>query len=538
VTKFEQQQSSIREGVSTGQTVPLVAKELTKRYGQNVVLNSVTITLTPGKVTALVGHNGAGKSTFLRCLSAAEQPDAGEILIGQELQKFANPADAMAAGIGCVYQELSLAENLTVTQNVFLGAESLRGPFLSQREMDRATRELCAEFGIRARPDDRVAHLAVAQRQLIEVAAAIRRDVRYLLLDEPTTALEPKQIDHLLSTVRDLAENRGLAVLLVNHKLDEVFRAADEIICLANGNLIFDRPTAKAARSDVVRAIVGEEGAAASEADSLSQPSRRPRTDEGPARLTVDQLSAPRLPGVSLEVRAGEILGIYGLVGSGRSRFLRTLLGDGPRTGGTVKVDGKKVAFRSVRQAMAAGFAYVSEERKVSGYVPHFDPLDNVVLPVLKRYIRGGFIDRRRGRNDALGELNKLSVLGSLTRPITELSGGNQQKVLFARASMQAPRVLLLDEPTKGVDIGAKAELHRIVRMLAETQNAAVVVASSEEEELLGLADSICVFTRGRCDGTTFAPETIGPGDLRRLAWSDTEGADGGDAETAGKGGP
>jgi ABC-type sugar transport system ATPase subunit len=530
VTEFKQQEDSTRKPQTDRSVVPLVAKGLTKSYGHNLVLDSVTVTLSPGRVTALVGHNGAGKSTFLRCLSGAEQPDAGEILLGDQAQRFTNPADAMAAGLGCVYQELSLAENLTVAQNVFLGAEKTRGGFLSEREMRVATRELCAEFGIRARPDDRVSTLSVAQRQLIEVAAAIRRDVRYLLLDEPTTALEPHQIDHLLGTVKDLAAARGLAVLFVNHKLDEVFAVADEIVCLANGAIILDLEASATNRAEVIRAIVGDEGATGVDAHQRPQRARRTEAVGGakaPVRLQVTGLSSPLLPGISLEVAAGEVLGIYGLVGSGRSRFLRTLLGDEPRTGGEVLLDGKAVSFPSVRHAMKEGFAYVSEERKVSGFIPNFDSLDNVILPVLKHFTKGGFIDRRGARSAGLRELQKVSVRGSLTRPIVELSGGNQQKVLFARASMQAPKVLLLDEPTKGVDIGAKAELHRIVRKLAAEQNAAVIVVSSEEEELLGLADSICVFTAGGCDGTTYAPADIGPGDLRRLAWGDADEKEG-----------
>lgn len=513
-------------GVSTSTVAPLVAKGILKSYGPNVVLNSVTVRLTPGTITALVGHNGAGKSTLLRCLSGAERPDSGEFTIGTEEVRFTSPADAKAVGVACVYQELSLVDCLTVAQNVFLGSEELNGGVLAKRQMDDETKALCEEFGIRVRPGDRVSSLSVAQRQLIEVASSIRRDVRYLLLDEPTTALEPHQIEHLLTTVKSLASTRGLAVLLVDHKLDEVFAVADHIICLANGSVVLDRPVSELDRADVVHAIVGKDSGP-EEASLRRSVVPVERGDSAavaslvPARLEVRHLSSPRLPDVSLKVRAGEILGIYGLMGSGRSRFLRTIFGDESYSAGEVLIDGRPVKLNSVSQAMQAGLAYLPEERKVSGFIPIFDSLDNVVLPVLRRFTRLGLIARSVARRAGLAQLQALSIHGSLTRPIVELSGGNQQKVLFGRAAMQAPRVLLLDEPTKGVDIGAKAELHNIVRRLAFEQQVAVIVVSSEEEELLELADTICVFKSGSCDGVEYSSDAIGAGDLRRLAWGE-----------------
>jgi ABC-type sugar transport system ATPase subunit len=516
----------------------LEATDMTKSYGPNVVLDSVTVRLTPGSITGLVGHNGAGKSTLLRCLSGAERPDHGQIVVGGVPVDFANPSDAMTAGVACVYQELSLVECLTVAQNVFLGSEtSVRG-VLAKRRMDSATRQLCAEFDIGVRPDDQVSKLSVAQRQLIEVAAAIRRDVRYLLLDEPTTALEPHQIDQLLRTVKNLAATRGLAVLLVNHKLDEVFAVADHVICLSNGTVVLDRPVDGLDRTDVVRAIVGRDIPLAESQGGRAGASKRPRshatTGSGAPRLAVRHLSSTRLPDVTLTARAGEILGIYGLMGSGRSRFLRTLISDEPRGGGDVLLDGTPVRFKSIRESMNAGIAYVPEERKVSGFIPGFDSIDNVALPVLGRFERLGVVARSRVRQVARNELQKLSVRGSLSRPTSELSGGNQQKVLFGRAALQAPKVLLLDEPTKGVDIGAKAEIHAIIRRMAVEQAVAVILVSSEEEELLELADTICVFKSGSCDGVEYSPATIGPGVLRSLAWGDGAGKDGREASRTG----
>jgi len=498
----------------------LVAAGMTKSYGPNVVLDSVTVRLTPGTITGLVGHNGAGKSTLLRCLSGAERPDAGQISAGRAPLALTSPSAALDAGIACVYQELSLVDCLTVAQNVFLGSERSWHGVLSKRQMAQATADLIVEFGIGAKPDDLVSDLSVAQRQLVEVAAAIRRDVRYLLLDEPTTALEPHQVQQLLSTVKTLADTRGLAVLLVDHKLDEVFAVADWVMCLANGHVVLDRSAVGLDRSEVVRAIVGHDPTVTTAAHEGSTMGVVSPDAKGKVLLEARNLTANRLKGVTLSVHAGEIMGIYGLMGSGRSRFLRTVACDEPRTGGQLLLDGQPVTFSTIKGAMEAGLAYVPEERKANGYIPVFDSLDNAALPVLDRFRRLGFVARKTARAEAATQLGKFSIRGSLTRPTPELSGGNQQKVLFGRAAMQEPRVLLLDEPTKGVDIGAKAEIHSIIRNMVRQKGVAVLLVSSEEEELLDLADRICVFTDGACDGVAYDAATLPPGRLRSLAWA------------------
>jgi ribose transport system ATP-binding protein len=524
VTEFRQTSPEDAGGVAAATLPPPYrATDISMKYGSNTVLNSVTVELIPGTVTALVGHNGAGKSTLLRCLSGAERPHLGQLTVGSDVVRFNGPADAKALGIVCVYQELSRVDCLSVSQNIFLGTELRKGGILDQRRMDEETQSLCEEFGIRAHASDQVSRLSVAQRQLIEVAAAIRGDARYLLLDEPTTALEPNQVEHLLKMIRKLVAERDLAVLLVDHKLDEVFAIADRVMCLADGNVILDRPVEGLDRTEVVQAIIGEEVQRETR-ENLAAIHERvlPESGSVPPRLEVRALRAPRLPRVQMSVRPGEILGVYGLVGSGRSRFLRTLFGDEPYTSGEILLDGAPVHIGSVAQAMRQGIAYLPEERKVAGFIPIFNSIDNVILPVLKRFIRAGTIRWKAGRAIGRSALEGLRVRGSLTRPIVELSGGNQQKVLFGRAALQAPRLLLLDEPTKGVDIGAKAELHDIVRRLAREENVAVVVVSSEEEEMIALADEVCVFTAGTCDGTRYNPAEVGASGLRRLAWGDS----------------
>jgi len=495
-------------------TTGFTAGSISKRYGRTAALDDVTVTIAPGAVTALVGHNGAGKSTLLKVLAGAETPDQGTLLLDGVPQHFAAPSAALAAGVACVYQELRLVNQLTVAQNVFLGHETVRHGRLARPEMNRRTAQLCGEYGITASPTARAGDLSVAQRQMVEVIAALNRNARYLLLDEPTTALEAHQIDHLLATVRRISRERGMGVLFVDHKLDEVFAVADRIVVLANGRVVLSGATDEVGRADVVQAIVGESASASGIAP------RRPVV-VGRDRIVLDasHVAGDRLTDVTLRVRAGEVLGLYGLVGSGRSRFLRTVYGTEPLSAGSLTLLGARYAPRGPADAIRSGIAFLPEERKADGFVPEMSARENVSLPVLHRFSRAGRLRRRRIADAAKAALTEVAVRGDTERPITRLSGGNQQKVLFARAALQHPKLLLLDEPTKGVDIGAKAEIHALIRTMAEDGGVAVIVVSTEEDELIGLTDAVCVFRNGSCDGTRSPRGSVTPADLRRLAW-------------------
>lgn len=505
----------------------LVVEGLSKAYSGTWALSGVSLGIGAGEVVALVGHNGAGKSTLLRSLSGAERPDAGEIRIDGAVQSFGSPSDAAAAGIACVYQELSLVDQLTVAQNMFLGREAVSGGRLRHAEMTERTADLCRRFGIQAQPGDRVGTLPVAQRQMIEVARAVDRGSRFLLLDEPTTALEQTQIEHLLKTIRQLAAD-GLGVMLVDHKLDEVFAVADRIFGLANGRIVLDGPVTEVDRAAVVEAVVGHD--AAEEVADVVFEEERPEEDVETATRTLgdvvfraEHVSGPRLEDVTLEVRAGQVLGVYGLVGSGRTRFLRTVYGAEPLAGGTMTLDGAGYQPSRPRQAIRKGIALVSEERKHDGILPLMSGKDNVVLPVLDRFRRLGILNWKALHGSADEVLSMIDVRGDVNGPIGSLSGGNQQKVLFARATLQAPRLLLLDEPTKGVDIGAKSEIYSIIQRLAREKNVAIIVVSTEEEELMVAADDIAVFRSGVCTGETIPASTATPVLLRQLAWADAE---------------
>ncbi|MEV6036810.1 sugar ABC transporter ATP-binding protein [Nonomuraea sp. NPDC052116] len=525
-------------GAAHGPGEGLRAEEIVKRYSGVPVLSGVSVAVRPGEVVGLVGHNGAGKSTLLRVLSGAIKPDEGTISVNGDPIQLTGPAAALKAGISTVYQELSLLPNLTITQNVFLGRERRRGAgTLDGEGMRRAARDLVGRFGLRVDVDRPLGHYPVATRQLLEIAVATERDARFLLLDEPTTSLEGEQVDRLLELIRTLTRESGLGVLLVDHKLDELYAVADSVVALVNGQVRIAGPVERIDRADVIRAIAGEEAAVhlaeAGQFDQLSaeelgeladgRPQGRrpvsPLPDGATQSLRVRGLRAPGLSDVSLDAYPGRVLGVYGLIGSGRTEFLRALVGLERPDAGRLELFGKPYRPRNPSQARRAGVVYLTEERKVDGIVPGLDSATNVVLPVLHGFTKYGVLDRRAMARSATRYMDRLQVRGDRTAPVVSLSGGNQQKVLLARALAQEPRLLLLDEPTKGVDIGVKNEIHRLLRHLASEQGMTVVVVSSEEEEILDVSDDVVTFSHGRCDGESRLASELSLVELRQVAW-------------------
>ena len=475
-------------------------RDVRKSFGAVRALRGVTFGVTEGEAHGLIGENGAGKSTLLKILAGIVQPDEGDIHWRGERLHLGSPRDALERGIGMVYQEMLCFENLTVTGNIFAGREITRGGRLRHQEMRERTRALLDELHLPISPDAPAASLSAAYRQLLQVARALAFECQILVLDEPTTSLTDAETDHLFAVLEKL-KSRGTTLLYVSHRLPEVFRLCDRITVLRDGAYVdtFDRRGVTP--NDVVRAMVGRE------LPPRAVIAKNPEVAGRPAALAVDGLGRrPWFRNVSLKVNAGEIVALFGLVGSGRSELLETIFGLFRREAGTVRVDGQPINPTSPRAAARAGIALVPEERQRQGLLFNLHVRHNLVLP--DRTIKGDLLvhtasERREAQ--ALVDAWRIKTAG-VEVPPDSLSGGNQQKVVVAKWLATAPKVLLLDEPTKGVDVGAKFEIHEIIRREA-ARGAACLVASSDLPEVLALADRIVVMREGNIQGQIAGPE-------------------------------
>jgi ribose transport system ATP-binding protein len=456
------------------------------------VLAGVDLEVRPGEVHAVVGENGAGKSTLMKVVSGVYAPDEGTVELDGVPRVFHGPRDAQRAGIGIVHQDFTLLPERTVAENVYLGHEPLRRGFVDRSAMRTGTADLLASIGAGSlSPDARVGGLGVARQQVVEIAKALALDARLLILDEPTAALAEHEVEQLYALVRRLQE-RGIGVLYVSHRLREVFDLSGRITVLKDGRRVTTVDTATATTDGLVRHMVGREV-------THYFPERASPGETGPVRLVVRDGGNRTLRGVELRLRAGEVLGVGGLQGSGRSALARALFGVAPFTTGTVAVDGETLRIRSPRDAIRAGIAYVTEDRKGEGIVARHSVLDNALLA-------GRAVNRTRtGRGARVTRVRDLLAAVGVrsagdAQEIRFLSGGNQQKVVLARWLALEPRILLFDEPTRGIDVGAKAAVHDLVRQLAR-DGAAVLMISSELPELLGMSDRIVVMRDGRIAG-------------------------------------
>jgi len=460
-----------------------------KSFLGTVVLDGVDLTCAAGEVHAVVGENGAGKSTLMKVLAGVHAPDAGEIVIDGEPRTFHHPVQAQAAGVAIIYQEFNLLPERTVAENVWVGREPGRFGLVDRGRMHAATQRLLDELGERSfGPRTPVRTLSVAQQQVVEVVKARSLDARIVVMDEPTAALADDEVEALLALVRRLRE-QGLAVLYISHRLREVFAVADRITVLKDGRRVAMVATADTTPGRLVTSMVGRE------LDAYF-PERAAPADIGDVRLAVRGGGNAVLAGIDLEVRAGEIVGIGGLQGAGRTELVRALFGADPFTEGTVEVDGRPRRLRSPRGGIGAGLGFLTEDRKAEGLVLGQSVRDNTLLARRSGAARG-----RTGATDvqALATATELRA-ASLEQEVRFLSGGNQQKVVLAKWLALEPGVLLFDEPTRGIDVGAKAAIHDLMRDLAR-QGRAIVMISSELPELIGLSDRIVVLHEGRVAG-------------------------------------
>ncbi|MER7419455.1 sugar ABC transporter ATP-binding protein [Micromonospora peucetia] len=486
--------------------VAVAMSGIVKRFGGVHALRGVDLTLRAGEVHALLGENGAGKSTLINILSGVVTDHDGQISIGGEPVRFTGPAAAQAAGIATIHQELDLVPALSVAENLVLGREPrTRLGTLDRRAMARAARDWLAPLGADIDPRRPVGSLRVGEQQLVEIAKALSLDARVLIMDEPTAALADAEVRRLLATIHALRE-RGVAVVYISHRLEEIEHIADRATVLRNGEVAGTLRPDRADRQRIITLMVGRPAEALFNAGSAG--AKVPAPARPPVLEVADLAVRPRVTrpgrcepaGVSLTVHAGEIVGLAGLMGAGRTELLETLYGAGPpgRRTGLLRLAGSPYAPRGPRRALRAGVGFVPEDRRRCALVLEHPVGRSIVLAALHRLSTAGVVRSGRER-DAVGQqVSALSIrTPSSTAPVGALSGGNQQKVVFARHLLTRPRLLLLDEPTRGVDVGAKAEIYRLLRRLAD-DGMGILLASSELPELTGVCDRIVVLRRGR----------------------------------------
>jgi ABC-type sugar transport system ATPase subunit len=493
--------------------IVLAASGLTKDFPGVRALDGVSFEVRQGEVHALAGANGAGKSTLMRILSGAERPDAGEILMHGRPVRFRSPHDALRAGVAMMHQELQPFPAMSVAENIAMGREPARGPlgWLDKAAMRRQARDLLKRLEAGIEPDRIMGTLTAAEMQTVEIAKALAWDSRVLIMDEPTSAISSREAEALFRIIGELA-GRGVAVVYISHKMDEIFRLAARITVLRDGRRVATRPAAELNPESLIALMVGRE---------LSAPQAGGQPPTGELALEVRELrQAGAFEGVSFSIRRGEILGMAGLMGAGRTAVGCALAGIEPASAGEIRVSGRPVRIRNPRDAIACGIAWVSEDRKGFGIVPRLGVKENITLASLRRFCYGPVIRRREEEQAAAAQAQALSIkTAGLDRPVQTLSGGNQQKVVLARGLLAEPQILILDEPTRGIDVAAKAEIHGLIRRLAGGGRA-VLLISSETEELLALSHRILVMRQGRISGELEA-QGAAAAQILRLAMPD-----------------
>lgn len=469
---------------------------VSKRYGGVRALDSVQFDLNYGEVHALVGENGAGKSTLIKVLGGIVPRDAGLIVFEGHEVVYHTPAEAQNAGIAIIHQELSMMPSLNVMENLFMSTLGRAGGIVSWRDLRRRAREALALVDLDVDPAAMVRDLSISQRQMIEIARALSANARLIIMDEPNSSLSEAETERLFALIASL-KARGIAIIYVSHKIDEVLRISDRITVFRDGRYVGTIDSASASESKVINMMVGRE----LDRSAVSSPD----TIGGPL-LEVRGLTARRFTNVSFDVRQGEIVAFSGLVGAGRSEVLRAVFGADRFTSGEIVFAGKPARFDSPAAAIKAGIAMVPEDRKVLSLFMGMAIKDNVSMAQLPYMTRTGSINERRERDLVQDFVKKLDIrLASIFNPVSSLSGGNQQKTVLARWLATGPKLLILDEPTHGVDVGAKAEIYELVRALAR-QGVGIVLISSELPEVLALAHRIVVMHEGRVTGIVDRP--------------------------------
>jgi rhamnose transport system ATP-binding protein len=476
----------------------LELREVSKTFGPTLALEDVSLALWPGTIHALVGENGAGKSTLIKIMTGLHRPSSGEMRLDGRPVAFRGTAEAQRAGVAAIYQEPMVFPDLTVAENIFVSHLD-RPAWIRWRAMEEEAAALIRRLGVALDPRRMAAELTLAEQQTVEIARAISLRVRVLIMDEPSASLSDHEVRRLFGIARSLRD-QGVAVLYISHRLEEVFALADTVTVMRDGRHVSTRPAAEVTPRGLVSEMVGR--------DMEGRFARQPSLDRGQLRLRVEGLTrAGVFRDLSFHVNAGEIVCLAGLVGARRTDVGLALFGVAPATAGRIELDGRAIAPRSPRQAQALGIGYVSEDRRKLGLALDLPIAANITLPRLDAYAGAfGLIDRRREAADAARYRDLMRIKASgLAAPVGTLSGGNQQKVMLAKWLNAEPRLLIVDEPTRGIDIGAKAEVHAILRDLAR-EGVAILAISSDLPEVLSLADRVLVMREGRLVGEMPGP--------------------------------
>ena len=475
------------------QRASITFRDVAKRYGDHQVLNAINLQVEPGEVVAILGPSGSGKSTLIRLINQLESLSGGEILIDGKPQTIRGPKDALAAGITLIYQEMQLAPNLTVAENIFLGSELARGGLVQRKAMLSQAQAVIDRLGAQFKASDRVMTLTIAEQQQVEIARALHRQSRILVMDEPTAALSSRETQRLFELILRLRDE-GMAIIYISHKMDEIFAITDEISVFRDGTWVGSKNTTEFTRQSLITQMVGRE---------LTQLFPKFNNTIGEEVLTVRNLTRQGVfHDVSFSVRRGEILGVAGLVGAGRSEVMESLFGMERFDSGEVLIDGAPVTIDSPSVAIEKGMALLTEDRKKSGLFLVLSVLENMSIVKMPEYIgKSGFVQHVKMAEDCMEQIRRLNIkTPTMDQIINNLSGGNQQKVLIARWLLAQPKILILDEPTRGIDVGAKAEIYHLISELAN-RGVAVIMVSSELPEILGMSDRVMVMHEGRITG-------------------------------------
>ncbi len=481
--------------------VVLEIKNLSKSFGKNKVLDGINLTVRQGSVMGLMGENGAGKSTMMKCLFGIYTRDEGAISLLNKSIEFKNPKEALESGVAMVHQELNLCLDRTVTDNLFLGRYPTNFGIVDEIKMFESASSLFSSLNMNVNPKTIMRTMSVSQRQMVEIAKAVSYNAKLIVLDEPTSSLTEREVKKLFSIIRAL-QKKGVSFIYISHKMDEVFEVCDEVAVLRDGKMILSKPVAETNMNEIISAMVGR---------SLDK--RFPDVDNVPGEdfLKIENLKtkyAPVLEDISFTVRKGEILGLYGLVGAGRSELLEALFGIRTIESGSISINDKYLKFKSSKEAMAHGFALLTEERKLNGMFGKDTIEFNTVITNLNNYKTIGVLSKRKIWEAANREIEKMKTRClSADQGISALSGGNQQKVIIGKWLERSPDVFLMDEPTRGIDVGAKYEIYQLIIKMAK-EGKTIIVVSSEMPEILGITNRIAVMSNRRLAGIVNTKET------------------------------